>query len=200
MSSLSHIYQEFADTAPTSSNADGEADEGVEDLKLQSFEDGYQAGWDDCAKANSNDGTRIANELGQNILDMSFTFHEALAKVSQELQPMMALITEKLLPEIARETLGAHIVAQINQHVLGDADALIEIVVAPGNETALENFLPPGIANKVSIETDGSLTGAQAYVKNKKNEKKIDIDAVVADIAQVIKAFFHDSQQEKTDG
>ena len=107
--SVSHRYRNFGGAKKPSGQQPESANELTEDLKLQAFEAGYQAGWDDASKAHADGKEKTSAEFAQNLLDMSFTYHEALAKLTVSLEPLMKKVVEKLLPETVRMALSAHI-------------------------------------------------------------------------------------------
>lgn len=198
--SLSHKYQDFGSfrkTSPAPSEVNVEA---FEDEKLQSFEDGYQAGWDDAVKAQSDDKARVSAQLDQSLQEMSFTYHEALTKLTSTMKPMMEQIIEKLLPEMARETLGAHIVEQVTDLLRNNSGHPIEIVVSPNEEAVIEALLSTELSAPFALATEPALGPGQAFVRIGQREREIDIASVVTGISEAVSAFFHHSHQEQNHG
>ena len=89
-------------------------DEGaLEAAKLEGFDGGYRAGWDDAIKAQSDDQSRISSDFAQNLQDLSFTYHEACNQVLNAISPLLEEVVVKLLPAALHQTLGLHLAEQL---------------------------------------------------------------------------------------
>ena len=88
----------------------------LETERLESFDKGYRAGWDDAIKAKSDEGAQFADGVAQSLQDLSFTYHEVHAQILSNLGPLFEEILQKLLPLLARETLGRACRGPISQH------------------------------------------------------------------------------------
>ncbi|WP_257883510.1 ABC transporter ATP-binding protein [Roseobacter insulae] len=172
----------------------------MEDEKLAAFEKGYQAGWDDAVKAQADTTAKISADLGQNLQDMAFTYHEALSKLTVSIEPIMAEIVEKLLPEFVKKALGAHIVEQICQMIKDNAEQPVEIVVAPANVETVQELAQGKISSPFEIVAEASLGDGQAFVRIGSAERSVDIDTVIAGISEAMTAFFHEADQENENG
>ncbi len=153
--SLGHKYQNFNTFTSVSAVISEASEEALEDQKLQSFEEGYQAGWDDAVKAQSDDKTRVSAQLDQSLQEMSFTYHEALAKLTNAMKPLMEQIVDKLLPAMARETLGAHVIEQTLDMLRDSKGHAVEIVVAKDSLPAIEALLDPGTKGPLLVDWRG---------------------------------------------
>lgn len=194
--SVSHRYRNLGGGGkPETPKSDLNTDE-IEDQKLQSFEAGYQAGWDDAMKAQEDDKSRITAELGQNLQDMTFTYHEALSKLTTSFEPILSQVLEKLLPELQKAALGSHILEQISSLVKDAAGQPIEIVVAPSNIAKIEELAGDALAAPFEIVGETSLGDGQAFVRVGASERQIDLDAVLVGVSKAMTAFFHESKKE----
>ena len=68
---LSALLEDFSEPQPGTTVA--LTDVMIEEEKLQAFEKGYQAGWDDSAKAQKDSAAHLSEEFASNIRDLSFT-------------------------------------------------------------------------------------------------------------------------------
>lgn len=197
--SVSHRYRDFGDTKLPVDDV-SEQNEALEDQKLQAFEAGYQAGWDDAVKAQSDAKDKISAELGQNLLDMSFTYHEALSKLTLSLEPTMQQIIEKLLPDILRTALGAQIVEQLQNLLKSHMGRPVEIVVKPQNVNAVQAILDGKISEPFAIVPEASLGEGQAFIRIGESEQQVDLDTVVSEISKAMDAFFYEAVVEADNG
>ncbi|WP_187431459.1 hypothetical protein ROLI_038600 [Roseobacter fucihabitans] len=197
--SLSHRYRNFGQSSVEVEDNDLLSSEGIEDQKLQSFEEGYQAGWDDAIKAQTDATMKVSTELGQNLQDMSFTYQEALSKLTLSIEPVMHQIVEKLLPAFARQTLGSHIIGELRDLVKLHAGQPIEIVISPENVETIKELAGKNLTDTFQIFEEPSLGQGQAFVRVGSQERSIDIDCVILGVSEAMTAFFHETEQEKSD-
>ncbi|WP_300011753.1 ABC transporter ATP-binding protein [uncultured Roseobacter sp.] len=198
--SLSHRYRNFGGPKVSDEPQEGARAELTEDQQLQSFEKGYQAGWDDAVKAQADSVAKISAEFGQNLQDMSFTYHEALSKLTVSMEPVLTEIVDKLLPGVMHEALGAHIVTQLTEMISEQPNQPIEIVVAPSQVERIQELAEGKLSDPFEIVTEQSLGDGQAYVCIGSVEHSIDLDSVLAGVSEAMAAFFHEAEQEKENG
>ncbi|WP_195821150.1 ABC transporter ATP-binding protein [Roseobacter sp. MH60115] len=198
--SLSHRYRNFGGVKPTDAPREEISTEIAEDQQLQSFENGYQAGWDDAVKAQADSVAKISAEFGQNLHDMSFTYHEALSKLTSSMEPVMAEIVDKLLPPLTRDSLGMHIVDQLMEMIKEQPNQPIQIVVAPSQVETIQDLAEGKLTDPFEVVAEQSLGDGQAFVRIGSVERSIDLDGVLAGIGKAIAAFFHEAEQEKENG
>lgn len=196
--SVSHRYKNFGNKQPSAATRDTPSDEALEDEKLKAFEAGYQAGWDDSAKAESDSREKISAEFARNLQDMSFTYHEALAKLATSFEPVMRQIIGKLLPELVAGALTGHILEQLNDLIKEHAGQPIEIVVSPANAGTVESIAGDLLNEPFSIVQEPSLGDGQAYVKIGSQERQIDIDSIVSGVSEAMQAFFYEARKEQS--
>ena len=61
------LYQDFGTDSGAGAQAAPSTSDEFEEAKLQAFENGYQAGWDDLTKAQSNLELTISSTLATNL-------------------------------------------------------------------------------------------------------------------------------------
>lgn len=198
--SLSHRYRNFGgDKTPVAEETESISEE-IEDLKLQAFETGYQAGWDDATKAQATQKDKISSELAQNLLDMSFTYHEALSKLTGSIETTMCRVVEKLLPELLQSALSSQILEQVKT-LLGDQTGQkVVITVHPKNVGPVRNVLADGLPEPFEIIGDDSLGEGQAFFRFGPKERQVDLDSVIQQVSKAMTAFFHETSRENIDG
>lgn len=194
--SLSHRYRNFGGSKAEPKTGESLSTEGIEDQKLQSFEEGYQAGWDDAVKAQNDATMKISAEFGQNLQDMSFTYQEAISKLTLSIEPVMAQIVDKLLPSLVGQALSAHVVAELTGLIKESSGQPIEIVVAPENVETVKELGEKSLTETFEIVEEASLGQGQAFVRIGSEERSIDLDSVITGVSQALTAFFHETQQE----
>lgn len=198
--SLLHRYADFgaqgeADEASVTRNADS-----LEDERLEAFENGYQAGWDDSTKAHQEDGERVLADVAQNLQDMSFTYHEAYGKIAQAMKPLLTQFVTKLMPAVAQMGLHAHVLQEINILLDEQADGAIELAVAPACLAPIDAILSDQMSVPFKIVAEPTLTEGQAYVRVGASEREINLDAILTATADAVAAFFDQAKKDTDDG
>ena len=67
-----------------------------EEHRLEAYEQGYKAGWDDAATAQADDHTRISAGFARNLQELSFTYHEAKGQILGSLEPLLKEMVTKI--------------------------------------------------------------------------------------------------------
>jgi flagellar assembly protein FliH len=198
--SLSHRYPDFSPIGIDPGALMTVPEDGLEELKLESFEDGYKAGWEDSSKAHATDYERAILAISQRLEDLSFTHAEAIVKVAEAMQPLLSKITCSLLPDIAKNALGTHVVEQLENLLKDEAEESIEIAVAPENLLPLQQVLENQSNTSFRFVAEPLLTSGQVYLRASRAEREINLDAVRVGIAAAVDAFFVQTQEERHHG
>jgi len=191
---ISHLLEDFGAYArgkPVSLT-----DVSLEEQRLEAFEKGYQAGWDDSSKAAEDDTRRVSSDFAQNLQDLSFTYGEAYSAVLASLRPLLEQISTTILPELMRQTLGAQLVEQVHEMARDLGPQPIELVTAPANATTLESVLGDDPAMPITVIEEPSLGEGQVFVRFGTHEREIDLSGVLATIGQTMTGFFDENQKE----
>lgn len=184
---------EVFDTAPA---ADGSVQPlveitAVEEAKVASFEQGYSAGWDDAVAAQQGDQTRIRADLARNLQSLSFTFQDARSHVLQAIRPLILEIVNRLLPEVARESLAPTVLEAVMPIADGLADAPLILVLNPSVRGQVEDLVTLATGLPMVIEEEPTMPEGQVYVRFGSSETKVDLSQATADIAIAVRAFFN---------
>jgi len=200
MTSIAHRYADFSPFGLDGKLADPVPLERVEDQKLQSFEEGYQAGWTDAETNHTAEQKDIANEILHTLQDLSFTYHEALSRLNRGLKPMFEQMMTTLLPRTASVALRAHVIEQLVELAATQTEAQITLRVSEANLQMFEKLLE-GVVLKlqVSLSSDASLSINQLFVALDTVEREVNLDAVCQEITTAMNAFNFHSQTERND-
>ncbi|MDR9393240.1 MAG: flagellar biosynthesis protein [Roseovarius sp.] len=192
--SIAHMLEDFGDLMQ-GGTADA-SDLTLEEARLEAFEKGYQAGWDDSASAQAEDARRISADFAQNLQDLSFTYHEAYTAVLSSLEPLLRQMTDTVLPSLAQETLGQQVVELLDGMASHHGPAGFEIVTAPENVQALESLAETMPQHELSIVADETLGSGQVQVRLGRAEREIDTETVLTAIRHAVSEFLDDQLKE----
>lgn len=193
--SISHLLESFEGSDRDNARPISMSEVTLEEEKLEAFERGYTAGWDDAAKAQAEDRSRVTSDFANNLQELSFTYNEAYGHLAKALQPVLKQVVDGLLPGIARKSLGPQIMEQLNELAAGVGRQEVEIVVSPANAALMRDLLDRNAGFPVSLIQEASLGEGQAYLRFGENERQIDYGEVLAGIGQAVDAFFHELDQ-----
>ncbi|MCP5036724.1 MAG: flagellar biosynthesis protein [Rhodobacteraceae bacterium] len=160
--------------------------EEIEKTRLAGFEAGYQAGWDDGTKSETDGQSRIGAEFARNLQDLGFTFHEARSHVMHALEPLLAGMVEKVLPKLVADTIGQSIVEELLPLASTAADKPIEVVVPPSARPVLEPMLIASSTVPFVIIEEPTLAEGQVFLRSGKTEKHLDLSGAVDRIGTAI--------------
>lgn len=192
----SHLYQNFSVVTAQGGEAPDIGDEQRETEKLNAFEAGYQAGWDDAVSAQGESDARLTEDFVQSVQDISFTYHEALAKLTLGMKPLLTALMSRLLPEIADRGLVLQIAAQLGALLENESGGLIEIAVSPEKSGIVKELLDGLTSVPFTIAAEPALSSGQAYLRAGQTEREVNLDQVCAGISEAIDAFFQTTEQE----
>lgn len=184
---------EAPDHAPQRADT-GQAE--LEEARLQAYEQGYTAGWDDSVAAQDAELARLRADLGRSLEDLSFTYHEAHSHVLRTLEPLLHDMVTKVLPALARETLGHVVLDHLRPLARELAGAPIAVVANPVNRAIIERLVVAEADFPVIVREEASLGEGQVYLKLGEVESQIDLDGVIAAMAAAVSAFFRVEKQE----
>jgi len=191
---VADLLEDFGDSLAATDEA--MTDVMIEDQKLDAFERGYQAGWEDSTKAQADSAERISEDFARNLRDLSFTYQEAFAGIIAGMEPMMRQIVEVVLPQIAKDTLAERVAGILMQEIAAHGHQPVELVIAPESAEALRAILPDDPTMPTEIREDSSLAEGQVQLAlGTSIEREIDLQEVLGAIATAVEGFFQETSQ-----
>lgn len=201
MSVLQELLEDFsAPEAKAQPSGKLMSDADLEGFKLEAFESGYRAGWDDALKAQSQDRESVSSAFAQQIQDLSFTYHEAYAHVMNSVAPLLEEMSNVLLPQMAQATLGQHIYEQLHRMAQEIGQMRVQVAVSPENADAILPILDTDFGFPVDILQDETLAQEQADIRFGETERQIDLSDLVQTIKDSVAGLAHDNRRKMNHG
>ena len=172
--SIAHLLESFEHADRDESRPIAMSELTLEEEKLEAFERGYKAGWEDAAKAQVEDRSRVTSDLAKNLQEMSFTYHEAYGHLARALRPVLDQIVGAVLPDLAQKSLGPRIAEQLSDLAADAGKQDVEIVVAPRNADLVERLLERDTGFPVKLIKEPSLGDGQVFLRFGDGERQID--------------------------
>lgn len=198
--SIANRYTDFSQPKESVASKQERAVDAFEEVKLASFEEGYQAGWDDGVQARTSERDSVLADLTQCLQDMTFTYHEAYAKLAASMQPLMKEFVNKVLPDAAQRGMPGLVLQEVSNLIETQAEGAIEIVVSQDQFEAFDEVLETKIEMPFTLVADAALGAGHVHVRLGNQEKQIDLDAVRHRIETALDAFFDEITLESTNG
>ncbi|WP_136635998.1 ABC transporter ATP-binding protein [Pseudooceanicola onchidii] len=191
--SIAHLLEDFGSPQAVATPALSDVD--LEGLKLEAFENGYKAGWEDALKTRDGEQAQISGDFARNLQDLSFTYHEAQAQVMQAMGSLLQDIVDKVLPEVVRDTMGTRLVEQLTEMARDHGSQTIEIVTSPADQAAVEALLDQDFGFPVTAQADDTLGEGQVFLRMAQEERQIDMESMMSGIRQAVAGLMEESER-----
>lgn len=157
---------------------DGDGEESAvvlaEEQRLEAYEQGYRAGWDDCTETDSHQLSKAARETNEALAELSFGFEEASSAILAGLRPLFKQISEQIVPMTLQATLGHHLQTVLEKCAQETLIKGVTIRVHPDSVPALESALSSTPALTAIIAPDPSIPAGQILIVGPEAEVLID--------------------------
>ncbi|MCL4674748.1 MAG: hypothetical protein KJZ59_01655 [Pararhodobacter sp.] len=164
--------------------------EQVEDIRLNAYERGYLAGWEDGANQSEADETTRRAAIARQVEQLSFTYHEARSHVLRALRPVFEAMVASVLPAAAR----ASIIPLTIEHLLplaqAAADEPVTLRVATGSLAAFEAAFEGLVLPPMTVVATDDLAEGQAEFEFGAMRSSIDLDHAADTIRRAIDSFY----------
>ncbi|WP_282159065.1 hypothetical protein [Shimia thalassica] len=188
MKTIANLLENFCVEQPTPSDKDDPASARDDEL-LDSFEQGYKAGWEDAIRAKAEEKAHVSAALAGNLQELTFTYHDAKTSVLADLGPVLNAVVRTLLPKVAYRSMGERLVEQLLLLAETNSTKDVRISVASTEVVAVSELLPENLAFPVLVTGDASLSPGQAHINFSGREQQIDLDELLTELEKSIEAF-----------
>lgn len=185
--SISHLLEDFGTLSATHGEQSADLTEAE---RLQAFESGYSAGWEDALKATSESNTQLSEEISENLRAVSVSVEETEKKLVASLSPLFQHLVSALLPDVAKQSLAPRIAQELKDMAKGLLDPEVELVASAADQPALETFLEGLQYSQPILTIDPNLCHGQVFLRVGSVERQVDLNAALQDISQSIATFF----------
>ncbi len=192
--SIAHLLEDF--TAPAAGVAVHLLDEdALEEQRLAAFEQGYGAGWEDAVQAQEQTGTQLSSDLSATLSDLSFTYQEALTRMTLSLEPMFQSLVQTILPETIEHGFAKRLTEQLCDMAREQVDQPLQLTVPAGTSDQVEAMLPQDISPRPQVIEDVSLQPGQARLQVGIAQREVDCAALLSSIAATFDAYLFEAKE-----
>lgn len=183
---MSHLYEDFGAKKPRKQSSEHAPGPEREEDVLASFEDGYQAGWDDAIKAEKSTRAAVINEFADSLSEMAFSYHDARSALAHGMETFLQPVLAEIIPLIARSSLPGLVVEKLKELIQVSTERPIEIVVSPDRMVAFREAFEESLTEPFVIVPDESLEPDKVFVRLGDIERSFELDNWLDEIRDII--------------
>ncbi len=109
-----------------------QASEALEEIKLDAYERGYVAGWEDSERQAEREALETRARVERQLEALSFTYHDARGHVLRAMEPVLHAMLETVVPEAARAAVIPGVIAQLLPLAQSLSEAPVTLRIAQG--------------------------------------------------------------------
>lgn len=188
--------EEFEPSFGLTEGADRSA--ALEDSRLEGFEQGYQAGWEDAEAARSQTEAARRDEVIAALKAINLTFSAARAEVLQALAPLINELVARCLPQVARGALPGFVTEALAPWVAEGITDGVSLICNPEDGGLLQDL--SAAVEGLSLQEDPGTPPGEVWLRSAAGEQRIDTAAALAEVTRCIEEFFTLAEQERRHG
>jgi flagellar assembly protein FliH len=189
------LLEDFATDAPAQRGGAAQMAGGFSEAqRLDAYEQGYSAGWEDAVKAAADDTGHIAAGLATSLQDLSFTYQEAHTHVLSSVKPILMQVLSKVLPAAAHAALPDLVGERLAALQSRAASTPMLLQVSAADEARVAAALPKDPGFPLELRVESTLAEGQVFLSAGTLEEEIDTKEAIEEIVTAISDFFTASQ------
>lgn len=189
MNDAAFLYEDFGTPVIAPGAASG-GPELSEDQRLEAYETGFKAGWDDANAAQTQGTAALETAATQTLSDLSFTLAEAQSHTLAALKPLMEQLASNILPKMAQQSLAPLIVDKVIEAARSSMDTELTLRIAPEDRAAIENALEGHTDLKLKMVDEATLAAGQAHLDLGAIQHQVDLPALTSEIDAAVADFY----------
>lgn len=170
-------------------------EDALEEQRLAAFEQGYGAGWEDAVQAQEQSRGQVSAELAKSLEDMSFTYHEAVTRMTLSLEPMFQSLVQVVLPETLDRGFAARLVEQLVDMAREQVRQPMQIFVPTGRGGEVEALVPLDLSSPTRVVEDPSLKPGQARLQVGTSRREVDCTGLLTSVAGAFDAYVFEAKE-----
>ena len=164
--------------------------EEIEDIRLNAYERGYLAGWDDGGQQVQTDDATRREAIERQAEQLNFTYHEARGHVLKALKPVLEAMLGCVLPTLARSSIVPLAIEHLTPLAHAAAEAPLTLRIPSGSRdaylAAFEGLVLPPLD---LVETEALAEGQAVFVLGEA-ETRVDLTHAAEEMRRAIDRFY----------
>ena len=170
--------------------------EQIEEIRLNAYERGYNAGWDDAGRQVEEEDRARRAEVERQLQQLAFTYHEVRGHLLRALEPVFEALLGTVVPVAARAAVVPMVVEQLLALAGNATEAPVTLRVSPGTRMEFEAALDGLVLPPLTIVESEEVAYLQASIGFDAQETQIDLAAVAEQLRAAIARFYLIQTQE----
>lgn len=166
------------------------AEEELEAQKVQAFEQGYKAGWDDAAKASQEQQAKAETRLADQIRELDVTYSDARQQVVDSFVPVLRAFTSTVSATLCAETLSSIVEKKVASHLSSGGEQPVVLAANAQSVELLRSMLSTEDTRNFSFRVQESLSDGQTQVSFGGLEELIDVDTACEELRTLLEEYF----------
>lgn len=168
----------------------------IEEIRLNSYERGYVAGWDDSANQDAKDDGARRIAIERQVEQLTFSYHEARGHVLKSIEPLLESILDSIVPAAVRACVVPQVLEQLLPlaHAASEKPLILNVSIG-AKEAFLQAFegqvLPP-----IEIVETAELPEGAASFASGNLETRIDLAHVAQALEASVRKFYQLAEEE----
>lgn len=171
--------------------------EEIEDLRLNAYERGYVAGWDDGGKQTDADESTRRATIERRIEQLNFTYHEARGHLLKAIEPLIGAIVSCVVPAAARASVVPLAIEQLMPLAHAATEVPITLRISTGDRIAYETAFAGLILPPIDLVETGDLAQGQAEFTFGALETHIDLTHAAEAVRRAVTSFYLITNEER---
>jgi len=165
-------------------------------LRMEGYDRGYQAGWDDAIRSAHDEQEHIDAELGRNLEELSFTFEEAQNQVCLSLEHLVRTLLDQVLPHLYTEHFPAILEETIVPIIEEAGDITAELICAPDDLDQVQRLTARHQDLPMTLRAEPSFARHQVRLQLGYERHDINGDQLLSDMRTAVDSFFSQLQDQ----
>lgn len=164
--------------------------EQVEDIRLNAYERGYGAGWDDGGQQGESEDAAHRAEIRRQVEQISFGYHEARAHVLNALNPLLTAVFDTVLPEVSRAAIVPLVIDQLLPLAHDAAEEPLVLTVPQGMRARFEAAFEGLVLPPLTLNESAELADAQAVISQGESQSHVDLTQATDSARMALERFY----------
>lgn len=149
---------------------------------------GHRAGVDEGRAAALAQNHALKSDTAQALSDLVFSFREAQNHLLSRLAPLFRAISDQVVPEVLRQTLGLVLAEELQAAAEADCRAPLTLRVPPADLAPVAAVLEALPLGGLALRPDSRLSEGQILLDRGGTDTSFDFNRLSADIASALAA------------
>ncbi len=190
------VFESLADTAAPQLLTP----EQIEEIRLNAYERGYNAGWDDARSQREEEDRARRAEVERQLLQLAFTYHEVRGHLLNALRPVFEALLGTVVPTATRASVLPMVIEQLLALANNASGAPVTLRVSPGARSEYEAALDGLVLPPLTIIECDEVAPLQVAIAFDAQETQIDLAEVAEQLRAAIERFYQIQTEEVTHG